>query len=381
MFIQRCRQFSSAVLIIFFIALAANSQTKPVSKPTPEIIEEQTEVLRVETDLVTVPTNVFDRAGRPLTDLQAANFIVYENGKRQEISTFGKASAPFEIALLLDTSGSTRADLRLIQNAAAAFINNLREGDKVSIIAFNGRIKNGQKEAFAEILNTATNDREILSKSLGRVGTSSGTPFYDSLMEILEKIFAQKPANEFVGRRAIVALTDGVDSTSDFDFEDVRDEMTSRGAAFYFVSVDTQQFFEENLLGNCSADTVRFSQAQLNRYYKKVVKNSRIERKRFCEMGDFERLAVSKRLYELARTEMKILAETSGGKVFPVESLREARSAFQQIANELGTQYSIGYYSTNEKKDGTFRQIRVETKGISGGAKVSAREGYTANKN
>ena len=95
-------------------------------------------------------------------------------------------------------------------------------------------------------------------------------------------------------------------------------------------------------------------------------------------MGDFERLAVSKKLYEIANVEMDQLAKTSGGKVFEVSDLGEARSAFKNVADEIGTKYSLGYYSSNDKRDGTYRKIKVELKGVPPGATVRAREGYTA---
>jgi VWFA-related protein len=98
----------------------------------------------------------------------------------------------------------------------------------------------------------------------------------------------------------------------------------------------------------------------------------------FCQLGDFERLAVSKKLYEIADDEMRSLAKASGGRVFPVADLNEARAAFRSVAGEIGTKYSLGYYSSNEKHDGTYRKISVQLKGVPAGAVVRAREGYKA---
>ena len=75
---------------------------------------------------------------------------------------------------------------------------------------------------------------------------------------------------------------------------------------------------------------------------------------------------------------MGSLAKTSGGKVFPVADLSEARAAFKNVADEIGTKYSLGYYSSNEKRDGTYRRIKVDVKGLPAGTQVRAREGYTA---
>jgi VWFA-related protein len=98
----------------------------------------------------------------------------------------------------------------------------------------------------------------------------------------------------------------------------------------------------------------------------------------FCELGLFERMSISRALYQLARQEMTDLARASGGKAFTALDLRDARQAFAQIAAEIGRQYSLGYYSTNKVRDGSFRKIRVELRGAGPGAQISAREGYQA---
>jgi VWFA-related protein len=144
------------------------------------------------------------------------------------------------------------------------------------------------------------------------------------------------------------------------------------------VQVDTREFFEENLLGDCEGAT-RFSTAQIRRYYRTFYPKADIEKVYdFCRLGDFERLAISKKLYELADAEMQDLAKTSGGKVFPVADLSEVRAAFKKVSDEIGTKYSLGYYPSNDKHDGTYRKIKVELKGVPAGAQIRAREGYTA---
>jgi VWFA-related protein len=116
----------------------------------------------------------------------------------------------------------------------------------------------------------------------------------------------------------------------------------------------------------------------MRRYYRQF-KSANIEKaSSFCQLGEFERLSISKNLYETANAEMNALAKTSGGRVFPTADLSEARAAFRSVAAEIGTKYSLAYYSSNEKRDGTFRKIRVELKGLPAGSQVRAREGYTA---
>lgn len=339
------------------------------------------EILRVDTQLVDVPVVVTDKTGKPLTNLKKSNFVVYEDGKKQELTDFSATNAPFEVALLLDTSGSTRSDLQLITRAAENFIASLRTGDRVSIIAFNTKIRDGKKTAVSEVLTPLTDDRSKLKNALTQAQTSNGTPYYDGLVQIIERVFSEKPTGDFRGRRALVALTDGVDSTSVSGFDDVRENFEQAGIVSYFIQVDTREFFEDNLLGDCEG-AMRFSQAQIRRYYRTFYPKSKIEKvSGFCQLGDFERLDISKRLYELADAEMQAMAKMSGGRVFPVADFSEARAAFSKVAAEIGTKYSLGYYPSNEKRDGIYRKIKVELKGVPAGAIVRAREGYTAPQN
>lgn len=372
---MRTRVFFLLTALSLFLSL--NSHAQDPKNPTKND-DDDGEVLRVDTQLVDVPFVVTDKDGKPLLNLKQSNFIIYEDGKRQEVSDFAATSAPFEVALLLDTSGSTRSDLPLIQRAAENFIASLRAGDRVSIISFKSAVEGNKSVASSEVLINLTDDRSKLKAALSRVTTSNGTPYYDGLLQVVENVFSQKPDDEFRGRRALVALTDGVDSTSISDFEEAREKLALGGVISYFIQVDTREFFEENLLGNCEG-AMRFSQAQIRRYYRTFNRKSNIEKvSGFCQLGDFERLAISKKLYEIADAEMQNLAKDSGGKIFPVADLSEARSAFKKVADEIGTKYSLGYYSSNEKRDGTYRKIKIELKGLPAGTQIRAREGYTA---
>ncbi len=375
---MRLRMFFILIIFIFSSFTAIRAQ---VEEPPP-LIENKNEIIKIETRLIDVPVVVTDKSGKPLLNLKPSNFIVYEDGKRQEVSDFSTTTEPFEVALLLDTSGSTRSDLRLIQRAAASFIGSLRSGDRVSIVAFKSAVRDGRSVSVSDVLTPLTDDRTKLNTALTEVKTSNGTPYYDGLLTIVNNIFKNEPDEKFRGRRAVVALTDGVDSTSDADFQEVREELAEIGVAVYFVQVDTRDYFEAELLGDCQTSAFRFSQAQIRRYYRVFYPKSNVEKvSDFCKLGDFERLDISKNLYQLANSEMQNLAKISGGKVFSASSLNDARSAFNEVAAELGTKYSLGYYSTNQNRDGTYRKIRVEIKDVPPGAQIRARDGYTAPEN
>ncbi|MEK6336787.1 MAG: VWA domain-containing protein [Acidobacteriota bacterium] len=353
----------------------------PSPQPTPPSAEEvgEGDVVRVETQLVSVPAVVSDRNGRPLPGLRAENFAIFEDGKAQRIANFATTETPFEIALLLDTSGSTREELGLIRDAANAFINALRPGDRVAIVAFNNTPRNGSPLATVEVASMLVDDRQALRRAIASLGTSNGTPFYDALGRIADQVFREPARPEVRGRRAIVALTDGVDSSSNSGYEDARAKLSRSGVASYFIQVSTEDYVEDRLLKDCQDDgRLTLSAKQLERFRQLFVPQAQKEEYQdFCRLGQFERMDISRQLYNLARKEMNDLARASGGRNFAALSLNEARAAFAQVALEIGTQYSLGYYPANKARDGSFRQIKVETRGLKD-ATVRAREGYFA---
>jgi VWFA-related protein len=357
------------------------SPAKGPDKPASEEVDEG-DVVRVETQLVSVPAVVANSAGRPLTGLRADNFLLFENGEQQKIANFATTEAPFEVALLLDTSGSTREDVTLIRQAANAFVDALRPGDRVAIIGFNNAQQGQAVAAKVEILSRLTGDRKLLRNAIANLGSSNGTPFYDALDQIADEVFREAPRAEVRGRRAVVALTDGVDSTSDSDFPLARLKLIRSGVACYFIQVNTEDFVEDRLLKDCQDDgRLTLSTKQLQRYQRVFFPRAKPEDYvDFCQMGSFERMQISRDLYNLARREMDELAKATGGKNFLAASSQDARAAFARVATEIGTQYSLGYYPTNKARDGKFRTIRVEVRGLPETPQVRAREGYYAPK-
>lgn len=341
----------------------------------PQEVDEG-DVVRVETQLVSVPAVVTNNLGRPLTGLRNENFVLFENGEQQKITNFATTEAPFEIALLLDTSGSTRNDVALIREAALSFIQALRPGDRVAVIGF----AMGRQGPSVEVLSRLTDDRNLLRSAIENLRSSAGTPFYDALERIADEIFAQAPRQEVIGRRAFIALTDGVDSSGKAEFETARAKLNRARIASYFIQVNTEEFVENAVLKPCGEGVV-LSAKQLQRYRRVFAPRASPEDYAdFCAMGSFERMQVSRGLYNLARREMNELAKASGGKNFLAASLQDARSAFELVATEIGTQYSLGYYPTNKTRDGKFRTIRVEVQGVPDKPQVRAREGYFAPK-
>jgi Ca-activated chloride channel family protein len=337
------------------------------------------DVVRVDTQLVSVPAVVVDKTGRPVINLKPEDFVLYEDGKPQSIANFATTDAPFEVALLLDTSGSTREDVQLIREAAHSFITALKPNDRVAVLAFDNQVHGGTNLATVQVATRLTSDRPALRRAVESIGASNGTPFYDGLSRIVDSIFDQPPSEEVRGRRAVVALTDGVDSASSGEYADVKVKMRESGVACYFIEVNTEDYVEDRLMTDCQYGGLRLSRAQLQRYQRIFFPSgSAADVENFCQMGPFERMSISRKLYQLARQEMGELAKNSGGKTFDAATLNDAQAAFAQVAKEIGTQYSLGYYSTNQARDGGYRNIKVELRGSAKGLQVRAREGYNA---
>jgi Ca-activated chloride channel homolog len=360
-------------------------QTPETKKPdTPSSSDELDEgdVVRVDTQLVSVPAVVTDGSGRPVPGLRAENFRLVEDGQVQTITNFGTTDTPFEIALLLDTSGSTRDDVALIRSAANSFIAALRPGDRVAVVAFNQAQTIAEPVATVEVLTQLTDDRDTLRTAIENLGASNGTPYYDALERVADSVFRDPPRDEVRGRRAVVALTDGVDSASNSDFAAAKMKLSRAGLACYFIQVNTEDFVEDRLMKDCRDDgQLTLSQRQIERYRRMFFPKAKEENfNTFCQMGPFERMSISRELYNLARREMNDLAKRSGGRSFVAATLADARAAFARVAADIGTLYSLGYYPTNKARDGKYRAIKLEVRGVKDKTEIRARDGYYAPK-
>jgi VWFA-related protein len=353
-------------------------EPKTGSAGTQEV--DEGDVIRTDTQLVSVPAVVSDAAGRPLSGLKPENFRLIEDGQVQTIATFGTTETPFEIALLLDTSGSTRDDVALIRAAANSFIDALRSGDRVAVVAFTTARTVAQPIAAVEVLSPLTDSREELRAAIENLGASQGTPFYDGMERVAEVIFRDPPRPDMLGRRAVVALTDGVDSSSNSDFVTAKGKLSRAGIACYFIQVNTEDFVEDRLMKDCRDDgRLALSQKQMQRYRELFVPKARAEDfNDFCRMGPFERMSISRELYNLARREMNDLARVSGGRSFEAATLADAKAAFARVAADIGTFYSLSYYPTNKTRDGKFRAIKLEVRGLKEKTQIRARDGYYA---
>jgi VWFA-related protein len=349
---------ATSALLLCFSLVSAQEQEKKEQK------EEQETTIRLDTDLVSVDITVTDRKGnRTVAGLKAADFAVYEDGVRQKISNFSTADVPFSLALMIDTSASTRDELPLIRTSARRFIDELSLKDRIALMQFNKQI---------EITTPLTSDRFKLENGLNRLRLGSGTSFYDAMQSAISD------ALKVAGRKAIVALTDGVDSFGTSTFEQLMPALERAGASVYFLELNTESFTEAGMMRDCTdREHFRFSAKQLKKYVKEYLQGGdEADYANHCSLSSLERMQINRRLYQSARRELREIAKRTGGRVYPIKDLSELEPAYKQIAAELGTQYSLAYYPTNDKHDGKWRTLRVEIRRP--GFSVQSKPGYRA---
>jgi VWFA-related protein len=340
----------------------------------------QEPVVRIETDIVSIDVRVVEeRSGRAKEGLTVEDFAVFEDGVRQKIVGFEGSESPLHLALLIDTSGSTREELTTLRSAAGQFFALLRPQDRLALAQF-------QREV--ELLRDLTDDRSRLEAGLQVLRSGSGTSFYDALQLATEEILG--PVK---GRKAILALTDGVDSYGHLRYEEVLPVLEQGSVTVYALEVETERFTEAGMRRDCRAPShFEFSGKQLRKYLSEEKKRRAGERPAsfsvetpHCQLTDAERVMINRQLYQTARRELRELTERTGGRVLPAglagstggtKPLQELADAYRQIAEELRTVYTLAYYPRNERRDGAWRSLRVEVN--QRGLTARTRPGYRA---
>jgi VWFA-related protein len=321
--------------------------------------------IRFNTDLVTIDAIVTDRAGNRITTaLKPSDFTIYEDGVRQAINSFSATDAPFNLVLLLDTSGSARDEIELMRRAALRFLEELRPRDRLAIIQFSKEV---------ELLTDLTSDRAEIEDALRLLKPGTGTSFYDSLKLAVDEVF-----KGVEGRKAVVALTDGVDSFGYTTFGQILTEIESSNILTYFLELDTEKFSQAGMTRDCSDEShFEFSRKQLKKYLTEYGKGAVMsENQLHCALSPLDRAQINQRLYESARRELREMADKTAGRVYIVKDLQQLEPAYSQIAAELRTYYSMSYYPTNEAHNGKWRTLRVKVNRP--GLAAKTRPGYRA---
>jgi len=318
----------------------------------PEEVSEG-DVVRIDTNLVTVPVSVLDRDGRFISDLQREQFKVYENGVEQKLAYFESTEKPFTVALLLDTSGSTFFHLWEIKEAAINFAKQLRPQDRVLVVTF---------DRLVMLLTEATNDQKVVTEVIERNAvTGFSTRLYDALDLVIKARL-----NKIDGRKAIVLFTDGVDTGSyQATYQSTLHEIEELDALIYPIQYDTTDFVDAQTRTNTTIVTTTVRSRNLPpRSSSRAIYGTPKASGPGTSIGD----------YKLADQFLRQVATKTGGRLYEANDRTQLNDAFFKIAEELRHQYGLGYYPQTTPQGGERREIKVRVERAD--VAVRARDSY-----
>ncbi|MFI5184009.1 MAG: VWA domain-containing protein [Vicinamibacteria bacterium] len=271
---------------------------------TPLVLaqNQRTPTFEVGIEVINLNVSVTDGLNHYVTDLVEKDFAVYEDGVRQELSLFTHENLPISLSIMIDTSASMDEKLPVAQAAAVRFAKTLRSQDQAQVVQFNDR---------ATVLQDFTGEQPALESAIRRTHAAGPTAMYNALYIALKDLEKLKKVGE-LRRRAVVLLTDGEDTASLVNDDQVLELAKRSEINIYSISI----------------------------------RNNR--------PTDRERLAFSQAAYVLTT-----LANETGGQVHFPNSLSELDAVYDRIAEELRTQYNLGYVSANKRRDGKWRRIVV----------------------
>jgi Ca-activated chloride channel homolog len=253
-------------------------------------------------EVINLNVSVTDARGRYVTDLTKDDFAVFEDGVRQELSIFNHEDIPISLVLMIDTSASMDEKLPTARAAAIRFVGTLRPQDNAQVMQFNDR---------TTILQDFVADHDALDHAIGRTEAAGPTALHNALYVALKELEKQKTQAQ-LRRRAIVLLSDGEDTASLVSDDQVLDLARKTEINIYAISLRPRRMQDRN--------AVKFSQAAHL---------------------------------------LTALTQDTGGQVHFPNSLSELDAVYDRIAEELRTQYSLGYVSNNGRRDGKWRRIVV----------------------
>jgi len=308
----------------------AGTPARPSS--TPEEVSED-DVIRVDTELVSVNVGVVDRStNRGVNNLSQNDFRLYEDNAAQEVLHFESSSAPFNLVLLIDLSGSTANVVQLIKSAASHFVDAARPFDRIGVITFAGD---------QAVVSPLTTDRAALHQRINEIRRPDGsTKLYDSLAFAMDEVFRQAKDSR---RNAIVVISDGLDSVmpnvtgegSRRSYQEVLRQVREFDGVVYTIWTETQSY-EPLSPGDIQQDT-----------------------------------------FDLAHDQMKEIADEGGGAFYECFKLEDLAGSYDRVVADLGTLYTLSYRPTNKVRDGSWRTIRVTVNRP--GAVARGKRGYSAN--
>jgi VWFA-related protein len=299
--------------------LVGVNNTRP-SSGTPAADTEGAEisegdVIRVDSQLVTLNISVIDRGtNRGLMGLNQSDFKLFEDNQEQRIVQFESSSAPFDLVLLIDLSGSTKEVLKLIRAAAQRFVSAARPADRIAVITFAGE---------PQVVSELTADRELLRQRIETIDTARGdTKLYDATNFAMAELLKQA---KNARRTAIVLMSDGLDGT-------IPGISGQQGSATPY---------RETLRNIQEFDGVLYT-LWLNTEYEAM-----------------SPLDTQPEAFDTGYDRMKEMADAGGGIFYRVEKLTDLAGAYEQVVADLGTVYSLAYKPSNSARDGQWRAIKI----------------------
>ena len=287
------------VLVFAVVALVAPETFAQQQPPAPP----DRPAFRAGIEIVSLNVTVTDTGSRYITDLENTDFSVFEDGVKQDVTFFNRRQQPIALSLLLDSSASMEDKLPMLQSAAVSFVKRLKSNDMAQIIDFDSRV---------EIRQAFTGNQPELEQAIGRTAAGGSTSLHNALYIALKELRKIRAVSEEdVRRQALIVFSDGEDTSSLISFDEVLDLAKRSETAVYTIALrgtDTQS-------------------------------------KGFRE----------------AEFVMRQLAQETGGRAFFPLRAEDLTVVYGQIADELASQYTLGYTPKNGKRDGAWRRIVVQT--------------------
>ncbi len=337
---------------------------QPAVSPTPvangaaptddkTAVSDDGEVIKVTTQLVSIPVRVMDKKSRFIGGLTKENFKILENGVEQEVALFSNEHQPFTVALVLDMSYSTTFKINDIHAAAIAFIDQLRPQDKVMVISFDEEV---------HMLCEASNDRQAIYRAIKSTKIATGTSLYEAVGLVMNERLRR-----IQGRKAIILFTDGVDTTSrrSNDADNLSDAQ-ELDALIYPIRYDT--FADVQSMKNGSG-IPKYPPIIVNPLPKPGELPFPLP-----QIGSPSSRGTTVEEYQKAAEYLDQLAVRTGGRIYEASTLVNLADAYSKIASELREFYSLGYYPKEDRVAGRKTSIKVHVD--QPGLVVRTREGY-----
>ncbi|MEW5979235.1 MAG: VWA domain-containing protein [Acidobacteriota bacterium] len=351
---MKLRIAACASLLLVAISLAVRSASPQTEESARQESQDDSFTLKVDVDLVNINVVVADASGGYLTDLSKEKFKLYEDKVEQTITNFSPVDAPFAVALLLDTSQSTRGKLGQIQDAAVRFVQQIHPDDEVMVISFDDEV---------HLDTDFTRNKRAVERAIKMTRSGMSTQLYEAVYLGLQQKLRKRR-----DRKAMVLFTDGVDSSSPTSSSGETLKVAREADALIFPI-----FFDTRMdLRQMSGSPIPPSNNPRFPMPGRIPVDTRSPRQRDQDERQIEMESMRGRHY------LSDLADVTGGTLYDAADMDALDRAFEKIAQELRSLYSLGYVSSNRKKDGKFRKITIKVDVP--GAIVKTRKGYVAPK-